>query len=174
MPVAYEGYEAKAIEAVINLVAASATFTGLLSPTLPLTRIIEIDGGVENETTPTITACDGSTFTRSSAVLWAHVAPAEGPEMNRQWIAPQSIVGEGSIPVAFYFRPAGITLRHELLRYCLSKTGLIRADIENQQGQSGKWRRIVATVAGLTFMDGAGYNRGVIRSQINIQYGDLP
>jgi hypothetical protein len=94
--------------------------------------------------------------------------------MNYLWTGPQSITGEGMIPVAFYWRPAGITYRHELLRYVLSKTGLIARDIMNQQGASGKWRKIVCQFAGLQFQDNAGHGKNVLRSQINIQFGDLP
>ncbi len=173
MTVAYEAYEAKAIEAAIKLVAEGATFISLVGTGQALNRIVEIDGGDEDETTPVIRATSGSTFARTVA-LWAHVWPGDGTEMGRTWLATQTITNEGSIPVAFYWRPAGITYRHELLRYVLSKTGLIARDIENQQGATGKWRKIVASIPSLTFLDPTGHAKGVIRSVINIQYGDLP
>lgn len=173
MTVAYEEYWAKAFEAVINLVADGATFTTLVSPASPKDRIIEIDGGPEDENTPTARACTGNTFARASAALLAHVGP-EAPDLQYTWNAPQSITGDGMIPVAFYWRPTGITYRHELLRYVISKTGLIARDIMNQQGQTGKWRKIVAQFAGVQFQDTAGHNRVAIRSQLNIQFGDLP
>jgi hypothetical protein len=172
MPVSYEEYWAKSIECAINLVADGATFTALTNPTTPKALIVEIDGGAEDEASPTIRACTGATFIRTVA-LWAHVCP-DPLEMQHLWNAPQTITAEGMIPVAFYWRPSGITYRHELLRYVLSKTGLIMRDIANQQGAAGKWRKILPQFGGMQFMDVAGYARGVIRSQINIQFGDLP
>lgn len=173
MPVAYEGYWAKAIESAIELVAGSSTFATLVSPTTPKNLIVELDGGIEAETTPTITACNGASITRATAALWAHVGNDQ-PEWQNIWQTPQGITAEGMIPVAFYWRTTGITLRHEQLRYVLAKTGLIAADIQNQQGQTGKWRKIVCQLAAIHLLDQAGYARGTLRSQINIQYGDLP
>jgi hypothetical protein len=173
MPVSYEGYFARSIECAIALVAAAPTVISLLTPTTPLDRIIEIDGGVEDETTPLCVAASGNPFNRTTAAFYAHVG-ADQPEWQKTWNAPQSITVEGTIPVGLYFRPAGISLRHELLRYCLSKTGLIAAEIEAQQGQANKWRRIIAQFGGCQFLDRAGHNRNALRTQINIQFGDLP
>lgn len=173
MPIAYEDYWAKAIETSINLVADGAVFTALVTPTTPKDLIVEIDGGAEAESSPTIRACNGATINRATAALWAHVAP-DMPDMQPQWISPQTVTHEGSIPVAFYWRPSGITYRHELLRYVISKTGLIARDILNQQGAAGKWRRINPSFGGVQFLDSAGHAKGVIRSVLNIQFGDLP
>lgn len=177
MPVSYEDYWAKGIEAAINLVAGSATFRSLVGAGADVSvakgSIVEIDGGEEAETSATIRACNNGTITRATAVLWAHVA-ADQPDWQNTWQTPNTITSDGMIPVAFYWRPAGITYRHELLRYVLSKTGLIARDIANQAGATGIWRRVVPQLAGLTFLDQAGYGRGTLRSQLNITYGDLP
>lgn len=176
MPVAYEGYWAKSIEAAINLIAGSATFRSLVSAAdaaAAKASIVEIDGGAEAEGGTTCVNCLGTTFTRGTAVLWAQVA-SEAPEFPREWAAPQTIVSSVTIPLSFTWRPAGITLRHELLRYVLSKSGLIAAEMEAQQGGTGLWRRIVAQYAGLTFLDESGYARGSLQSRINLTCGDLP
>ena len=171
MPTAYEGYWAKSIEAAIELVAGSAVFAALVSPTTAKNLIVEIDGGSEDETTPLLRAGNGSTFARTVA-LWAQVG-AEAPEIPAEWVSPQTIVRTARIPVAFYWRPAGITYKHELLRYVLSKTGLIAAEIEAQAGGTGMWRRILALFGSLSFCDSAGYAKGTLRSQINLDVGDL-
>jgi hypothetical protein len=172
MPVAYEGYWAKSIEAAIELVAGSAVFAALVAPTTAKNQIVEIDGGSEDEATPLVRACNGATFARTVA-LWAQVG-AEAPEIPAEWISPQTIVRTVRIPVAFYWRPSGITYKHELIRYVLSKTGLIAAEIEAQAGGTGKWRRILAQFGGLTFLDSSGHARGTLRSQITLDCGDLP
>lgn len=173
MPVSYEGYWAKSIEASINLVAGSATFAGLVTPTTPKNLIVEIDGGAEDESTPLLRAGNGQTFARASTALWAQVG-AEAPEITAEWGSPQTITRTARIPVAFYWKPAGITYRHELLRYVIGKTGLIAADIEAQAGATGVWRRILAQFGGVTFLDTAGNGRGALRSLINLDVGDLP
>jgi hypothetical protein len=175
MPVSYEGYWATSIEAAIKLLAGSATFrtlTATADAAAAKALIVEIDGGAEAETSPTIVACTGASFARSVA-LWGHVA-ADVPEFSSEWNAPQTITHNVTIPIALYWRVSGITLKHELLRYVLSKTGLIAGEIEAQQGGAGLWRRIVAQFGGMQFMDDAGYARGSLRSQINLTCGDLP
>ncbi len=78
------------------------------------------------------------------------------------------------MPIAFYFRdPAGDYL-NEHLRFALSQTAKICREMEAQRGTSGFWRRIVARVTNLSALDATGYGRSVIRTQINLEYGDLP
>lgn len=172
--VAYEGYEAKAIEAAIKLIKDSTTFRALLGTGHdPCDFIVEISGGVEAETTPKLYSYNNAQIDRATYTVYAHVCP-DPFEMSRQWVAPQTIPNAGTIPIALYFRTDATLKEHERLRYALSKTGLICQDMQNQQGQSGKWRRIIATITNLSFADQTGFNRGIIRSQISLQYGDLP
>lgn len=171
---AYEGYAAKALQQSIAAVAASATFASLIdaAPVVPADRIVEIDGGLESETSPRITASTGETFPRATTTCWAHVWPME-PEFSTQWLAQVARAHDGSSPIALYFRcPAGLK-RHEQLRYALSKTGLISADIEALAGTAGYWRRIVCLLAGLQLLDLSGYGKGLVRTHLNLQYGDL-
>lgn len=179
MSVPYTSYEAQVIQAIITMVATSATFQTLTSTVTPAAAkayIIELDGGDEDEVTGGTgrsTACDNSTLNRLTAACWAHVCERP-PELNPESHAWLTWSRSGEITVRIWSRRTTSDTPPERRRRMMNIIGSIRADLEALFTAAGCLPAGQITSRLEALPDDTGYARDLDSGLLTIHWRSLP